>query len=37
LGEVRLSKIAERDLLEIWFYIAADKARDLGEVDLADK
>jgi toxin ParE1/3/4 len=25
LGEVRLSQLAQRDLLEIWFHIAADK------------
>jgi toxin ParE1/3/4 len=25
LGEVRLSRFAQRDLLEIWFHIAADK------------
>jgi len=25
LGEVRLSRLAQRDLLEIWFHIAADK------------
>jgi toxin ParE1/3/4 len=25
LGEVRLSQHAQRDLLEIWFHIAADK------------
>lgn len=25
MGEVRLSQLAQRDLLEIWFHIAADK------------
>ena len=25
MGEVRLSRLAQRDLLEIWFHIAADK------------
>ena len=25
MGEVRLSRFAQRDLLEIWFHIAADK------------
>ena len=25
MGEVRLSQFAQRDLLEIWFHIAADK------------
>ncbi|MEH2622488.1 toxin ParE1/3/4 [Bradyrhizobium sp. AZCC 1719] len=25
MGEVRLSQLAERDLLEIWIHIAADK------------
>ena len=25
MGEVRLSQLAKRDLLEIWFYIAVDK------------
>jgi toxin ParE1/3/4 len=31
LGEVRLSKSAERDLLEIWFHIAADKGAETAD------
>jgi toxin ParE1/3/4 len=31
LGEVRLSNIAERDLLEIWFHIAADNGAETAD------
>ncbi|WP_441238437.1 type II toxin-antitoxin system RelE/ParE family toxin [Bradyrhizobium sp. 930_D9_N1_4] len=31
MGEVRLSKSAERDLLEIWFHIAADKGVETAD------
>jgi toxin ParE1/3/4 len=31
LGEVRLSQLARRDLLEIWFHIAADKGPDAAD------
>jgi toxin ParE1/3/4 len=31
LGEVRLSQLAERDLLEIWLRVAADKGPDTAD------
>ena len=31
MGEVRLSNIAERDLLEIWFHIAADNGAETAD------
>jgi toxin ParE1/3/4 len=31
LGEVRLSQLARRDLLDIWFRIAADKGPDTAD------
>jgi plasmid stabilization system protein ParE len=31
LGQVRLSKLAERDLLEIWFHIAADNGAETAD------
>jgi toxin ParE1/3/4 len=31
LGEVRLSRLARRDLLDIWFLIAADKGPDTAD------
>jgi toxin ParE1/3/4 len=31
LGEVRLSQLARRDLLEIWFHIAADKGPNTAD------
>jgi toxin ParE1/3/4 len=31
LGEVRLSQLAQRDLLDIWFRIAADKGPDTAD------
>jgi toxin ParE1/3/4 len=31
LGEVRLSNLAGRDLLEIWVHIAADKGTDTAD------
>jgi plasmid stabilization system protein ParE len=34
LGEVRLSQVAQRDLLEIWFHIAADKGPQAAAIGL---
>ncbi|UPK03162.1 type II toxin-antitoxin system RelE/ParE family toxin [Bradyrhizobium sp. 170] len=31
MGEVRLSQLAERDLLEIWLHMAADKGPDTAD------
>ena len=31
MGEVRLSQLAQRDLLEIWIHIAADKGPDTAD------
>ena len=31
MGEIRLSQLAQRDLLEIWFRIAADKGPDTAD------
>ena len=31
MGEVRLSQLARRDLLEIWLHIAADKGPDTAD------